>query len=321
MKTFIDQLARHPFLRNLDEHALQVAAEGAEEVRFNPGEVIFQENEPANRFYLIEEGRVALEARSEPNGRVIQQIGSGDVLGWSWLFPPFAWVFRARALAPTRAISLDGGHLLVASEENYDFGYDLMKRIVQVVIERLQAARQQLIESGADRWVPSILSAEKTVEVPENVQAAIGHHPFFAGMSAEQLRLLAKHAMRVQFEPGQIVFKTGDPANRFYLIEHGRVALEAPSEQGPVLIQIIGEGDVLGWSWLFEPYLWHFDARALQPVSAIFFYGTPLREGLEGDHELGYALMRRISQVVIQRLQATRKHLIGAELQPQSLVP
>jgi CRP-like cAMP-binding protein len=73
---------------------------------------------------------------------------------------------------------------------------------------------------------------------------------------------------------------------------------------------ILGAGDVLGWSWLFPPYLWHFDARAATPTTAIFFYGTRLRELCDENHDLGYELMKRVSEIVIKRLQATRRELV-----------
>jgi CRP-like cAMP-binding protein len=75
-------------------------------------------------------------------------------------------------------------------------------------------------------------------------------------------------------------------------------------------IQTVGPGDVLGWSWLFPPYFWHFNARVLQPTVAIFFYATPLREECESDHELGYELFKRMAEVMLTRLQATRRQLL-----------
>ena len=75
----------------------------------------------------------------------VQTIGAGEALGWSWLFPPFVWHFQARALEPTKAIAFNGAHLLVACEENHDLGYDLMKRVSQVLIQRLQATRKKLV--------------------------------------------------------------------------------------------------------------------------------------------------------------------------------
>lgn len=146
------------------------------------------------------------------------------------------------------------------------------------------------------------------------VESVIAEHPFLAGLPPAHLRLLADHAMRMHYDPGELIFREGDPANRFYLIEQGKVALEACERDKPlVLIQTIGAGDVLGWSWLFPPYYWHFDARTIEPTTAIFFYGTRLREQYEADHNLGYELLKRMSSVVIQRLQATRKQLLAAK--------
>jgi CRP-like cAMP-binding protein len=153
---------------------------------------------------------------------------------------------------------------------------------------------------------PTTAKGESTAA--KAVENVIAEHPFVAGLKPEHLRVLADNAMRMHYEPGEFIFREGDPANRFYLIERGKVSLESHNQDKPsVGIQTIGPGDVLGWSWLFPPYYWHFDARALEPTTAIFFYGTRLREECEADHDLGYQLMKRMTAVVIQRLQATRK--------------
>jgi CRP-like cAMP-binding protein len=139
--------AEHPFLAGLDK---SIMLDGAEERQFEAGDVIFHEGEPADTLYLIESGQVALEATSVGGAtKQIQTLGAGEVLGWSWLFPPFAWHFQARAIQPTRAICCDGGHLLVEAEENPAFGYDLMKRVSQLLIQRLQATRKRLVEDEA----------------------------------------------------------------------------------------------------------------------------------------------------------------------------
>lgn len=147
----------------------------------------------------------------------------------------------------------------------------------------------------------------------------VAAHPFLAGMKPDHVRVLAENSMLVQYESGEIVFRRGEPANRFYLIESGRVSLELLRDNQPtVAVQTISPGEVLGWSWLFEPYYWQFDARALEPTSAIFFYGTRLREQCEQDHDLGYELMKRMSAVVIERLQATRKQLLKGSSTPST---
>ena len=143
-------------------------------------------------------------------------------------------------------------------------------------------------------------------------ESVIAEHPFLRGLKPEYLRLLTDSAMRMRYEAGDLILREGDPANRFYLIEQGRVSLESHQrDEGPVAVQVIGPGDVLGWSWLFPPYYWHFDARTLEPTTAIFFYGTRLREQCEQDHAFGYEMMKRMTQVVIHRLQATRKQLLS----------
>ena len=148
---------------------------------------------------------------------------------------------------------------------------------------------------------------------PEDVEAVISKHPFLAGLAREHLAVLAANALRVQYAPGTLIFRKGDPANRFYLLESGNVSLEDPRPgSSPAQLQTIGPGDVLGWSWLFPPYAWEFDARAIEPITAIFFYGTRLREACEEDHHLGYELMKRTAAVIIDRLQNVRKRLLAA---------
>lgn len=119
--------------------------------------------------------------------------------------------------------------------------------------------------------------------------------------------------MRTRFEVDQTVFREGEQANRFYLIEQGRVVLESKAESDkPIVIDTIGNGDLLGWSWLFPPYVWHFTARARQPTGAIFFYGTVLREYCERDPELGFELLKRMSAVMTRRLQLARQKLLAS---------
>jgi CRP/FNR family cyclic AMP-dependent transcriptional regulator len=146
----------------------------------------------------------------------------------------------------------------------------------------------------------------------------IAAQPFFKGLDPHQCRLLADCAMLTKFRPGELVFREGDPANRFYLILRGGVVLESHvRDSGVVPIQTLEAGGVLGWSWLFEPYYWHFDARATEPTEALFFYATPLRAECEADHELGYELFKRIAGVVVDRLQATRRQLLELTCAPR----
>jgi CRP-like cAMP-binding protein len=146
----------------------------------------------------------------------------------------------------------------------------------------------------------------------EPLSTRVALHPFLAGMNREQLALLSNCATSVHFEKGQIVFREGEKANRFYLIETGKVVLESSEGVGnSVIIPTIGPGDLLGWSWMFPPYTWQFTARAVEPTAAIFLYGTILREYCEKDYSLGYELLKRMSVVMVKRLQAARKNVVA----------
>ena len=151
MKSLNEAIAAHAFSRGMKPEHLAILAEGAKTAQFEAGEKIVREGQPANQFYLIESGRIALEARQRANATVlVQTLQGGDVLGWSWLFPPFVWHFQARALEPTTAIALNGARLLVSADKNPEFGCELMKRVARVVIGRLQATRRQLLEQQID---------------------------------------------------------------------------------------------------------------------------------------------------------------------------
>jgi len=149
-------------------------------------------------------------------------------------------------------------------------------------------------------------------EKREKFEKEVAAHPFLLGMNEQHVRLLADCAMRSHFHTDGIIFREGETANRFYLIMRGKVRLESSTLGEPVPIDEIHDGDLLGWSWLFPPYAWHFTARALEETDAIFFYGTILREYCEKDHSLGFELFKRMSAVMLRRLQAARQKLMTA---------
>jgi CRP-like cAMP-binding protein len=156
----------------------------------------------------------------------------------------------------------------------------------------------------------------------EPLATRVALHPFLAGMDRAQLALLAGCAMATHFIQGDVILQEGEFANRFYLIESGRVVLESSAGvSDPLILETIGPGDLLGWSWMFPPYLWQFSARAVEPTRAIFFYGTILREYCEKDHSLGYELLKRMSAVMVKRLQAARKQMLSVCAQRRSLGP
>jgi CRP-like cAMP-binding protein len=143
------------------------------------------------------------------------------------------------------------------------------------------------------------------------IERRLAAHPFLKGMSPHHLELLALSAMPTEFDAGQTIFRAGDPANGFYLIETGTVVLEGVSDRGPVVIDTVSAGEPLGWSWLFSPYLWQFDARATESCTAICLSGIMLRQHRDEDLTLSHELFKRMSEVMVRRLQAARSKLIS----------
>jgi CRP/FNR family cyclic AMP-dependent transcriptional regulator len=147
--------------------------------------------------------------------------------------------------------------------------------------------------------------------MPRSLEDVLSEARFLEGLSPGELKLLAGCASNAHFDEGEYLVREGDPADTFYLLRQGTVALETfVPTRGPVVIETIEAGEVLGWSWLFPPYHWHFDARASTVVRATGFDGTCLRTKCEDDPALGYDLMSRFAQVLIERLQATRLRLL-----------
>ena len=139
----------------------------------------------------------------------------------------------------------------------------------------------------------------------------LAENPFFAGFSAADLELVAGCATDVGFGAGEYLFSEGDPADRFFIIRHGRVSLEVPSPYGGgLVVETIEDGEVLGWSWLVPPFRYFFDARAVLPTSAVALNGACVRGKCDADPRLGYALFTRVAEVMLERLQATRVRML-----------
>lgn len=140
-------VSEHPFFKGMEEEHIQLIVGCAKNVRFDEGEIVFHEGDPADQFYFIREGLVAVEMMIPQRGfRTLQTVGEGDVLGWSWLLPPHRWRFGARTLQPTRALAFDGKCLRAKCEEDHDLGYEMLKRFIDVISERLEATRLQLLD-------------------------------------------------------------------------------------------------------------------------------------------------------------------------------
>jgi CRP/FNR family cyclic AMP-dependent transcriptional regulator len=134
----------------------------------------------------------------------------------------------------------------------------------------------------------------------------------FEGMEPEYLRRITASAQRVHFDAGQLILKQGQPADRFYFIENGKVSLIAEEDGEPSRFSILGKNEALGWSWLFPPHKWYFSARAVVPTDAILIDGQTIRHECETNHDLGYEVMKRFSAVMLHRLQSSRAELVQA---------
>jgi len=140
-------IARQPFFNGLSDRHLRLLAESAWEMKFEPGQAIFSEGSPANRFYLILTGKVLLQAeKPDRNVFPVQTLGPGDDLGWSWLFPPYSLTLSAHAVEPTETIFFYGTRLREQCEQDHELGYQLTKRAAEALNECLKATRRRLME-------------------------------------------------------------------------------------------------------------------------------------------------------------------------------
>ncbi|WP_346840106.1 cyclic nucleotide-binding domain-containing protein [Microbulbifer sp. SAOS-129_SWC] len=136
-------------------------------------------------------------------------------------------------------------------------------------------------------------------------------HPFFRDMATADLGLIGGCGDNAIYAAGDYLARENEAADHFFVIRSGRIAVETfLPDRGPLCLQTLHDGDIFGWSWLFPPYLWTFDARALDEVHAIRLNGKCLREKCEADPRLGFQLMKRFARIATERLQATRIQLL-----------
>ncbi len=146
----------------------------------------------------------------------------------------------------------------------------------------------------------------------EGLERILREHAFFAGFPEDQIALVCGCARNHRFDAGQYLFREGEPANEFFLIRHGKVALEiAAPGQAPIVMSTLGEGEIVGASWLVPPYRWTFDARAVELVRALGIDAACLRGKCEADHHLGYEMMKRFAPMLVKRLHDTRLQILN----------
>lgn len=145
-----------------------------------------------------------------------------------------------------------------------------------------------------------------------NIEDVLANHKFLAGMDDRLIKILASCASMRQFYPEQYIFRQGEKAEHFYLVRSGQIDVEAFSASGgPVILQTLKDGDVLGWSWLVPPYEWRFDARVVRATEVVSLDARDLHGIFATNHELAYELLRRFLVVVAERLEAERLQMVS----------
>ena len=141
----------------------------------------------------------------------------------------------------------------------------------------------------------------------ENLERLLREHPFLSGLQSDQLAFMVGCAKNVRFDEGAYLFRDGEEANAFFLVREGDIALEMEvPPRGRVVVETLEPGDIIGWSWLFPPYRWDVDARAMRRSRLIQFDGQCLRDKLDQDHALGFALTKKLLFAVHERLERVR---------------
>ncbi len=147
MSEVFDLLVDHPFFKEMTDDQIRVVAETGTLVSYDEGEFIFSEGGKADSCFLILDGGVALGLQKPGYGRTaILTLHAGDLLGWSWLYPPYRWSYDAHVHSDTKAIRFDGARLKEAADADPVLGYELMKRFTDMLVKRMQSIRIQLLD-------------------------------------------------------------------------------------------------------------------------------------------------------------------------------
>ncbi|MDX1656503.1 MAG: cyclic nucleotide-binding domain-containing protein [Candidatus Competibacteraceae bacterium] len=145
------RLQAFALLQVLDDQQRDFLAGCARELTFAQGDYLLRQDQPAERFYLLEAGSVVLKVYSPRRGPIpVQTLGPGEPLGWSWLLPPYRWHFDARALEPVQVLAFDAPCLRARMDQDPAFGYPLLRALLAVMARRLQATRLQLLDVYED---------------------------------------------------------------------------------------------------------------------------------------------------------------------------
>lgn len=148
----VNSLMQHQFFAGLAPEAVEFLAANGRVTNLVKDTVLFEHGQIAERFYLIRAGRITVGVPAiEGPSLEVQTLGPGELLGWSWLIPPYRWNFRGRVIEVAEVVEFDGKPILDRCERDPAFGYPLMKRFAALMSERLEAARRRMM----DEWNPA----------------------------------------------------------------------------------------------------------------------------------------------------------------------
>ena len=143
------------------------------------------------------------------------------------------------------------------------------------------------------------------------IEDYVSKHPFFSGLDDNFIKFLSNSATELQIKKGEVLFKQGDHADKFFLLRNGQVSIQVPALVGPTLeVQTLGKDQVLGWSWLIPPYRWNFLARAVEDSELLQFDGITILAHCGEDPKFGYELFRCFAALMSERLDAARQKMM-----------
>jgi CRP-like cAMP-binding protein len=275
----IEQLRQFNIFSGLDDAELGAVLLLTEARECASGEQLIEEGGPAEQLYLLVEGRAAVKVRESGGGHAqIDELGSGDVLGWGAVVEPHVYTASAWATEPVKLLLVDGKGLRELCDGSKQVGYAVFKAIGEVMSARLgHAVRGR----GIDEF-----------------------HRFkiLRDLDFAQLDAIGRISRLETFSKGDLLISEGSPADELYLFLRGKADVRVRDPQGrQVLIDEIWPGDVLGWSAAMEPHVYTASAWAAEPSEAIVVNGPMLRELCACDKQLGYQITKGIGEVISRR--------------------
>jgi CRP-like cAMP-binding protein len=146
----------------------------------------------------------------------------------------------------------------------------------------------------------------------QSITEYLSAHEFFSEFSDDDLKFLCECSSTHEIKKGQILFRQGEHADKFYIVRSGRISIQMPAIMGPTLeIQAVEEDQVLGWSWLISPYRWNFQTKAEEDSELLQFDGTAILARCEQEPKFGYELLKKFAGLMSVRLNAARQKMMN----------